>query len=189
MKNQALGMIETRGLVPAIEAGDAGVKAAQVKLLGYEIVKGGLVMVAFTGDVAAVQASVSAGSAAAGKVGHVISEHVIPRPEVDISMVFTGSPEDPDDDPNPSDSPGNTCSEIAIPNNQTVINDEAENVSSTENKEGTEEENTDLTTMTVGELRKLARQTPGITIHGREISRANKEKLIKEILRARGEQH
>ena len=58
MKREALGMIETRGLVPAIEAADAGVKAANVRLVGYEIVKGGLVMVAFVGEVAAVQASV-----------------------------------------------------------------------------------------------------------------------------------
>ncbi|NMA14769.1 MAG: BMC domain-containing protein [Clostridia bacterium] len=58
MKREALGMIETRGLVPAIEAADAGVKAANVGLVGYEIVKGGLVMVAFVGEVAAVQASV-----------------------------------------------------------------------------------------------------------------------------------
>ncbi|MEL7566049.1 MAG: BMC domain-containing protein [Dehalobacterium sp.] len=90
MKIQALGMIETKGLIPAIEAGDAGAKAANVKFLGYEIVEGGLVMIAFTGEVAAVQASVSVGSAAAAKVGYVISEHVIPRPEADIRMVYKG---------------------------------------------------------------------------------------------------
>jgi ethanolamine utilization protein EutM len=89
MKQEALGMIETRGLVPAIEAGDAGVKAANVKLLGYELVKGGLVMVAFTGEVAAVKASVEAGSAAAARVGQVISEHVIPRLTTEATPILT----------------------------------------------------------------------------------------------------
>lgn len=187
MKNQALGMIETRGLVPAIEAGDAGVKAANVKLLGYEIVEGGLIMVAFSGDVAAVQASVSAGSAAAAKVGLVISQHVIPRPEVDIKMVFKGKPEKPEDDPIPPDASDNTGSDTIDELNQTIINEAAEIGSTSRDLEGTEE-NDALTYMTVGELRRLARETPGIAIQGREISRANKEQLIKEILRARSEQ-
>ncbi|MEN3003738.1 BMC domain-containing protein [Dehalobacterium formicoaceticum] len=190
MKNQALGMIETRGLVPAIEAGDAGVKAANVKLLGYEIVEGGLIMVAFAGDVAAVQASVSAGSAAAAKVGLVISQHVIPRPEVDIKMVFKGKlekPKKPEDDPIPPHSSGHTCSDANDEFNQTITNKEAETEGSFGVQEGTEE-NDALAFMTVGELRRLARETQGIAIQGREISRANKEQLIKEILRARGEQ-
>ncbi|NMA14249.1 MAG: BMC domain-containing protein, partial [Clostridia bacterium] len=107
MKREALGMIETRGLVPAIEAADAGVKAANVRLVGYEIVKGGLVMVAFVGEVAAVQASVDAGAAAGEKVGQVISTHVIPRPEADLRMVFTGKKAvEPENDPEP-DPPGN----------------------------------------------------------------------------------
>jgi hypothetical protein len=105
MKQQALGMIETRGLVPAVEAADAGVKAANVQLVGYEIVKGGLVMVAFVGEVAAVQASVSAGTAAAEKVGQVISTHVIPRPEADIRMVFQGKSAIPTDDHPPDPGP------------------------------------------------------------------------------------
>ena len=80
----ALGMIETIGLVSAVEAADAGLKAAQVRLLGTDYVRGGLVMVRFEGDVAAVQAAVDAGAAAARRVGRVFSEHVIPRamPEV-----------------------------------------------------------------------------------------------------------
>ena len=80
----ALGMIETIGLVSAVEAADAGLKAAEVRLLGTDYVRGGLVMVRFEGDVAAVQAAVEAGAVAAKRVGHVFSVHVIPRamPEV-----------------------------------------------------------------------------------------------------------
>ena len=80
----ALGMIETIGLVSAIEAADAGLKAADVRLLGTDYVRGGLVMVRFEGEVAAVQAAVDAGAEAARRVGSVFSAHVIPRamPEV-----------------------------------------------------------------------------------------------------------
>ncbi len=80
----ALGMIETSGLLSAVEAADAGLKAANVRLLGTDYVRGGLVMVRFEGDVAAVQAAVDAGTMAAQRVGLVVSSHVIPRamPEV-----------------------------------------------------------------------------------------------------------
>ena len=84
METTALGMIETIGLVSSLEAADAGLKAANVRLLGTDYVRGGLVMVRFEGDVAAVQAAVDAGVAAAQRVGRVFSAHVIPRamPEV-----------------------------------------------------------------------------------------------------------
>lgn len=84
MEVTALGMIETIGLVSAIVAADAGLKAAEVRLLGTDYVRGGLVMVRFEGDVAAVQAAVDAGAEAAGRVGKVFTAHVIPRamPEV-----------------------------------------------------------------------------------------------------------
>lgn len=84
MEVTALGMIETVGLVSAIEAADAGLKAADVHLLGTDYVRGGLVMVRFEGDVAAVQAAVDAGTLAAQRIGKVFAAHVIPRamPEV-----------------------------------------------------------------------------------------------------------
>ena len=87
----ALGMIETIGLVSAIEAADAGLKAAQVRLLGTDYVRGGLVMVRFEGEVAAVKAAVDAGAAAAQRVGKVFSAHVIPRamPEVFCMLART----------------------------------------------------------------------------------------------------
>ena len=78
---QALGMIETKGLVGAIEAADAMVKAADVTLIGKEHIGGGLVTVMVRGDVAAVKAATDAGAAAAGKVGNLVSVHVIPRRE------------------------------------------------------------------------------------------------------------
>ena len=77
---EALGMIETRGLVAMIEAADAMVKAAKVTLIGYEKVGSGLVTAIVRGDVAAVKAATDAGAAAARKVGELVSVHVIPRP-------------------------------------------------------------------------------------------------------------
>lgn len=80
----ALGMIETKGLVGAIEAADAMTKSANVTLVGYEKIGSGLVTVMVRGDVGAVKAAVDAGVAAADRVGEVISTHVIPRPHTDI---------------------------------------------------------------------------------------------------------
>jgi microcompartment protein CcmL/EutN len=82
----ALGLIETRGLVGALEAADAGLKAANVRLLGSERADAGLVTVKFVGDVAAVKAAVDAGAAAAERVGQLVSVHVIPRPSPDIGL-------------------------------------------------------------------------------------------------------
>ena len=88
VNTNALGMVETRGLVAAIEAADAMVKAANVQLVGKEQVGGGLVTVMVRGDVGAVKAATDAGAAAAEKIGELISVHVIPRPhtEVDSSL-------------------------------------------------------------------------------------------------------
>ncbi len=88
MAKEALGLIETRGLVGAIEAADAMVKAAQVELLGKEGVGGGLVTVMVRGDVGAVKAATDAGAAAAEKVGELISVHVIPRPHTDVEAIL-----------------------------------------------------------------------------------------------------
>ena len=80
MSQEALGLVETRGLVGAIEAADAMAKAANVSLVGYEKIGSGLVTVMVRGDVGAVKAATDAGAAAAPKVGEVVSVHVIPRP-------------------------------------------------------------------------------------------------------------
>ena len=86
--NEALGMVETRGLVAAIEAADAMVKAANVYLIGKEHVGGGLVTVMVRGDVGAVKAAVEAGGAAAANLGEVIATHVIPRPHTDVNKLL-----------------------------------------------------------------------------------------------------
>ena len=85
---EALGMIETRGLVAAIEAADAMVKAANVVLIGSEKIGSGLVSVMVRGDVGAVKAAVDAGSAAAASLGEVIATHVIPRPHGDVEKLL-----------------------------------------------------------------------------------------------------
>jgi len=88
MEMQALGMVETKGLVAAIEAADAMVKAANVKLIGKEKIGSGLVTVMVRGDVGAVKASVEAGAAAAKRVGELFSVHVIPRPHEDVEGIL-----------------------------------------------------------------------------------------------------
>ena len=88
MEKQALGMVETRGLVGSIEAADALVKAANVHLIGQVPVGGGLVTVMVRGDVGAVKASVEAGGAAAKRVGELVSVHVIPRPHDDVEAIL-----------------------------------------------------------------------------------------------------
>jgi microcompartment protein CcmL/EutN len=85
---EALGMIETKGLVAMIEAADAMVKAAKVELVGYEKIGGGYVTAIVRGDVAAVKAATEAGQRAAERVGELVSVHVIPRPHQNIDMVL-----------------------------------------------------------------------------------------------------
>ena len=85
---QALGMIETKGLVASIEAADAMLKAANVKLIGKVHVGGGLVTVMVRGDVGAVKSATDAGAAAAERVGDLISVHVIPRPHDDVEYIL-----------------------------------------------------------------------------------------------------
>ena len=88
MEKEALGMIETRGLVGAIEAADAMVKAANVRLIGKEQIGSGLVTVMVRGDVGAVKAAVDAGAAAAKRVGELVSVHVIPRPHAEVEDIL-----------------------------------------------------------------------------------------------------
>jgi len=206
-------MIETKGLVGAIEAADSAVKAAAVKLIGYKKVTGGLVMIAVTGEVAAVQAAIDAGSAAAARVGEVISQHVIPRPQVEFGIVIDADM--PDHDPFSPEPEGNISQKLdqdiektgnsGVEDDSTIIEPEPGlGTDALKPDESGEEEIIissepptveidsdsylkDLKQMTVGELRRLARKTPGIAIHGREISKANKKRLIVEILKAKEE--
>lgn len=88
MTQQALGLVETRGLVAAIEAADAMLKAAQVQLVGSERIGSGLVSVMVRGDVGAVKAAVEAGAAAASRLGELIAMHVIPRPHAEVEQIL-----------------------------------------------------------------------------------------------------
>ena len=88
MEKEALGMVETKGLVGSIEAADAMVKAANVTLIGKEKIGSGLVTVMVRGDVGAVKASVEAGAAAAARVGELFAVHVIPRPHDDVELIL-----------------------------------------------------------------------------------------------------
>ena len=88
MAQEALGMVETRGLTAAIEAADAMTKAAEVVLIGTEKIGSGLVTVMVRGDVGAVKASVEAGGSAAGKLGELVATHVIPRPHSDVEKIL-----------------------------------------------------------------------------------------------------
>lgn len=92
---EALGMVETKGFVAMVEASDAMVKAANVKLVGYEKIGAGYVTSMVRGDVAAVRAATDAGAAAARKVGELIAVHVIPRPHKDLDEVLPISPPKP----------------------------------------------------------------------------------------------
>lgn len=88
MALEALGMVETRGLVAAIEAADSMCKAANVALIGTEKIGSGLVTVMVRGDVGAVKSAVESGSAAAGRLGELVATHVIPRPHGDVEMIL-----------------------------------------------------------------------------------------------------
>ncbi|MFI3618654.1 MULTISPECIES: propanediol utilization microcompartment protein PduA [Enterococcus] len=88
MMNDALGMVETKGFIGAVEAADAMVKSANVQLVGYQQIGSGLVTVLVRGDVGAVKSATDAGSAAAANVGEVVSVHVIPRPHTDVETIL-----------------------------------------------------------------------------------------------------
>lgn len=92
MTHDALGMIETRGLIGAIEAADAMVKAANVTLIGKEYIGAGFVTVLARGDVGAMKAAIDAGAAAARRVGELMAVHVIPRPHADVERVLPKAP-------------------------------------------------------------------------------------------------
>lgn len=92
MNHEALGMIETKGYVGSVEASDAMAKAANVTLVKTVAIGGGLITVFATGDVGSVKAAVDAGSKAAGKVGELISSHILARPHEDLMKVFINEP-------------------------------------------------------------------------------------------------
>jgi|WetSurMetagenome_2_1015567.scaffolds.fasta_scaffold71097_3 ethanolamine utilization protein EutM len=169
MLDYALGLIETRGLVGSIEAADVMVKTANVTLIGKEVVRDGLVTVMVIGEVAAVKAAVDAGAAAAARVGTLLSQHVIPRPIDDVKELL----------PNAPSTKGREQSRKSRETSTVDVPDTELDFTAPEKPA---DKSSTLDSMTVRELRTLARQTAGLSIQGREISRANKEELIRAIL-------
>ncbi len=172
----ALGLIETKGLVGAIEAADAMTKTANVKLIGKEYAKGGLVTIKIMGETAAVKAAVDAGAAAAQRVGQLISVHVIPRPDEQTDLVIFDHATI-DSEPDLKDSGIKKTSKRGRPKKSepdlfSTVNDSQEEI---DPKSLNYEE---LEAKTVEELRRLARRTKGFPIFGREISKANKATLL-----------
>lgn len=179
MLEYALGMVETRGLVGSIEAADVMVKTANVHVLGTEYIKNGFVTVKIIGEVAAVKAAVDAASAAAARVGQVVATHVIPRPAADIEHILRNIPstEKPNTEATgtikekkPKTSPPGPAT-----GQQTIFVPSPELDDYRKQLEG----------MTVPQLRTVARKEGGLGITGRNISKANKEQLIHELLKKR----
>lgn len=174
---QALGLIETLGLLPAIECADVMLKTAQVELVGRAFVGGGLVTISVTGDVGAVKASVEAGSIAVEKINPrlLVSQHVIPRPHQEIEDIILS--------PNPVE-------KQALPIEQEEVSISLISFDQTTNKNeidncvkvfGLEKCLDALKSLPVLKLRNLAREYKGLAIAGRAISKANKDDLIKQL--------
>lgn len=165
---QALGMIETKGLNASIAAADTMLKTANVALIGKIQIGAGMVTVMVRGNVAAVKVAVDAGANVAEQVGELISAHVIPRPDDELEKIFPKNSEK---------------SEIETEN-------EMKDKKATSRPEVIDEidkkiDEEKLQTYTVNQLRKIARNIEKMAIKGREISRANKGQLIREILKAK----
>ena len=205
MVDYALGLVETKGLVAAIEAADTMVKTANVILIGKEITRGALVTIKIVGDTAAVRSAVEAGAAAAQRIGELVSKHIIPRPgdgleelifaksqltQNEVEQIFSREPASQvkNDFPLQEEKP------IALQN-------ENDDKVSVEPKEEPVQEELytmpegltpelqvyfkQLDLMTVHELRRFARAVEGLPIYGRQISRANKKELVEELLKAK----
>ncbi len=189
MLEYALGLIETRGLVGAIEAADAMVKAANVRLIGRERVDAALITVKIVGETAAVRSAVDAGAAAAKRVGELISSHVIPRPSDEIEdLIFAKasiSKEEVEGDL------GIVSAALEPPKKKVAMREKVEDVSAVAEEppmqmsENETEYLQQLQAMTVPQLRSYARKVEGLSIYGRQISRANKEQLIAELTKAK----
>jgi microcompartment protein CcmL/EutN len=190
MIDYALGLVETRGLVAAIEAADTMVKTANVKLVGKEVTKAALVTIKIIGDTAAVRSAVEAGAAAAQRVGELVSKHVIPRPGEGIeTLIFTEAVQESSEPPEEQTTVESSLPSLTEPEPDVEEPDEEVEEVSYSMPEGLspelEEYFKKLDAMTVHELRRFARSAEGLSIYGRQISRANKKELIEELLRAR----
>ncbi|HTX17336.1 MAG TPA: BMC domain-containing protein [Bacteroidota bacterium] len=182
----AFGMVETRGLVGAIEAADAMVKTSNVRLVGKERTDPAMITVKIIGETAAVRSAVEAGAAAAQRVGQLVSHHVIPRPAEGIdSLIFAHSilTEEEIASLSGEEAPRAEAVETEIPTDEEK---EEEDVAFSP-PQATERAAylAELNAMTVHELRSYARSIEGLSISGRSISMANKEQLLEELVKAK----
>ena len=192
MLEYALGLIETRGLVGAIEAADAATKAADVTLVGKERADAGLMTIKLKGDVAAVRAAVDAGAAAAQRVGELVSAHVIPRPDDETEILIYPPPWQTKEKPaalqeraprrQPRARKEPSVREQMPEAELETREPEAPADPAMVMSEDAETYRQQLRNMTVHELRRYARSVRGLPIHGREISRANREELIDQLI-------
>lgn len=200
--DQALGLIETKGLIGAIEAADAMTKAASVKLISKEYVTGALVVIKVIGETAAVKASVDAGSAAAQRIGELVSAHVIPRPDDQIDLLlFDNNISEPEESKTDKSTvkAKSSISELkdeikpeVVKKNEDIKNNAPKDDSSeTPGKKATEKNKPELefseskipsmeqlVVLNVHSLRRIARGIGDFPIKGREISKANRAKLL-----------
>ena len=190
----ALGMIETRGLVASIEAADAMVKAASVTLISKTHVGGGLVTVMVEGDVGAVKAATDAGAAAAERVGELISVHVIPRPAADVAHILDRRPEPkPEPEPEPTAPEPEPEPEVPEPEPEEAAHTEEMKEEQPEEAPAEKIDLSELTPealgkMTVAKLRIVARELGTTGMSRRDIRFAKKEDLIERITKALGQE-
>jgi len=203
MVDYALGLVETKGLIAAIEAADTMVKTANVTLVGKEITRGALVTIKIIGDTAAVHSAVEAGAAAAQRVGELVSKHVIPRPGNGIEDLVFIQNQIPQKEAKPvfhretiaSAKKDLPFQEKPIAPQKEIVDKVIEELKEEPTKEPytmpeglapeLQEYFNQLDSMTVHELRRFARAVEGLPIYGRQISRANKKELIEELLKAK----
>ena len=190
----ALGMIETRGLVASIEAADAMVKAASVTLISKTHVGGGLVTVMVEGDVGAVKAATDAGAAAAERVGELVSVHVIPRPAADVAHILDRRPEPkPEPEPEPPAPEPEPEPEVPEPEPEEAAHTEEMKEEQPEEAPAEKMDLSELTPealgkMTVAKLRIVARELGTTGMSRRNIRFAKKEDLIERITKALGQE-
>lgn len=201
MKNSALGLIETYGYVSAVEAADAALKAADVKLVNLVKVRGGIMTLTLEGEVAAVKAAVDAGAASAERIGRLLTSHVIARLDEEVwAIVETGKNMEQETKEDPS---SNDMEEekpvLDMEKKTSVVMDIDENLPVETSPEEGEERPTEIERdspkemkfsvetmmkLKVEELRRIARSIEGMKIPKNEIKYANKAALVKEISEA-----
>jgi microcompartment protein CcmL/EutN len=173
---RALGLVETKGLVAAIEAADAMLKAANVAFAGKSVTRPALVTIKVVGETAAVRSAVDAGAAAAERVGKVVSIHIIPQPDDQLILMLPEIDESKPVVPNRADGEKDVAKTVED-SSDTITRLRKEPLNK---KESIGAGNIDeIDSMNVHQLRHLARSIPEFPIKGREISRANRDLLLK----------